>query len=215
MPIARRQELLAFAAEAGAAIIEDDYDSEFHFDGRPVVALQGLDTSGNVFYVGTFSKSMLPDIRVGNAIVPGGLVETFERVQRHTSQMVTGATQAALAEFIGDGDFATHIRRMTRIYRGRRDRLVDALASAAGDRLVIAPPAGGMQLLARLDPGPDDGRLVDDLARLGITARPLSRHFTGKATEHGLFLGFAAWNQAEIDAGADVIGKVLNRRTSS
>jgi GntR family transcriptional regulator/MocR family aminotransferase len=212
MPIKRRQELLAFAAEAGAAIIEDDYDSEFHFDGRPVVALQGLDTSGNVFYVGTFSKSMLPDIRVGYAIVPDPLVETFERVQRHTSQLVTGATQAALAEFIGDGDFATHIRRMTRIYRGRRDHLARVLASAAGDRLAITPPAGGMQLLARLEPGSDDVRLVADLARIGITARPLSRHFTGRVTEHGLFLGFAAWNEAEIDAGAEVIGETLARK---
>lgn len=212
MPIKRRQELLAFAAESGAAIIEDDYDSEFHFDGRPVIALQGLDTSGNVFYVGTFSKSMLPDIRVGYAIVPDGLVETFEKVQRHTSQMVTGATQAALAEFIGDGDFAAHIRRMTRIYRGRRDRLVAALASAAGDRLAIAPPAGGMQLLARLEPGSDDGRLVADLAGIGITARPLSRHFTGRITEHGLFLGFAAWNEAEIDAGAELIGTTIAKK---
>lgn len=211
MPIKRRQELLAFAAETGAAIIEDDYDSEFHFDGRPVVALQGLDTSGNVFYVGTFSKSMLPDIRVGYAIVPDGLVDTFERVQRHTGQMVTGATQAALAEFIGDGDFATHIRRMTRLYRGRRDRLVTALASAAGDRLAIAPPAGGMQLLVRLEPGADDCALVADLANIGMTARPLSRHFTGKVAEHGLFLGFAAWNEAEIDAGADVIGATIKR----
>jgi GntR family transcriptional regulator/MocR family aminotransferase len=129
--------------------------------------------------------------------------------------MVMGATQRALAEFIGDGDFATHIRRMTRIYRGRRDRLVGALASAAGDRLAIAPPAGGMQLLARLEPGSDDGPLVADLARVGITARPLSRHFTGKATEHGLFLGFAAWNETEIDAGAEVIGKALGRHSSS
>ena len=85
-------------------------------------------------------------------------VETFEKVQRHTSQTVTGATQAALAEFIGDGDFATHIRRMTRISRGRRDRLARALASAAGDRLAITPPAGGMQLLARLERGSDDCR---------------------------------------------------------
>ena len=214
MPIKRRQELLTFAAEVGAAIIEDDYDSEFHFDGRPVVALQGLDTSGNVFYVGTFSKSMIADIRVGYAIVPDGLVEPFERAQRHTSQMVTGATQAALAEFIGDGDFATHIRRMTRIYRARRDRLAGALALAAGDRLAITPPAGGMQLLARLEPGTDDGALVADLARIGVTARPLSRHFTGKVAEHGLFLGFAAWNDAEIDAGSDLIGATIakNRR---
>jgi GntR family transcriptional regulator/MocR family aminotransferase len=214
MPIKRRQELLAFAAEAGAAIIEDDYDSEFHFDGRPVVALQGLDTSGNVFYVGTFSKSTIPDIRVGYAIVPDGLVETFERVQRHTSQVVSGATQGALAEFIGDGDFATHIRRMTRIYRGRRDRLVRALASAAGDRLTITPPAGGMQLLARLEAGSDDGRLVADLAGIGITARPLSRHFTGRITEHGLFLGFAAWNEAEIDTGAELIGATIAKNFS-
>ena len=209
MPITRRQELLAFATEMGAAIIEDDYDSEFHFDGRPVVALQGLDAAGNVFYVGTFSKSMLPDIRVGYAIVPDNLVETFEKVQRHTGQMVTGATQGALAEFIGDGDYATHIRRMTRIYRGRRDRLTHALASAVGGRLSITPPAGGMQLLGRLEPGSDDGRLAADLAKAGIMARPLSRHFTGKVTEQGLFLGFAAWNEAEIDAGAGVIGTVI------
>ncbi|MBR1144644.1 PLP-dependent aminotransferase family protein [Bradyrhizobium sp. AUGA SZCCT0431] len=209
MPIKRRQELLAFAAEAGAAIIEDDYDSEFHFDGRPVVALQGIDTAGNVFYVGTFSKPMLPDIRVGYAIVPDGLVETFERMQRHTGQKVMGAMQLALAEFIGDGDFAAHIRRMTRIYRGRRDRLTHALASAAGSRLAITPPAGGMQLLARLEPGSDDCRLVADLAKVGVTARPLSRHFTGKAAEHGLFLGFAAWNETEIDAGAELIGKTI------
>lgn len=215
MPIKRRQELLAFAAEADAAIIEDDYDSEFHFDGRPVVALQGIDTTGNVFYVGTFSKPMLPDIRVGYAIVPDGLVETFERMQRHTGQMVMGAMQLALAEFIGDGDFATHIRRMTRLYRGRRDRLTQALTSAAGDRLAITPPAGGMQLLARLEGGSDDCRLVADLAAIGVTARPLSRHFTGKAAEHGLFLGFAAWNETEIDAGAELIGTTLNRHTSS
>src|ERR1700712_5620207 len=143
--------------------------ANFTSTAGPVVALQGLDTSGNVFYVGTFSKSMLPDIRVGYAIVPDGLVETFERVQRHTSQMVTGATQVALAEFIGDGDFAPHVRRMTRVYRGRRDRLARALASAAGDRLAITPPAGGMQLLARLEPGSDDWRLVADLAKVGLT----------------------------------------------
>jgi GntR family transcriptional regulator/MocR family aminotransferase len=209
MPIARRQELLVFATEVGAAIIEDDYDSEFHFDGRPVVALQGLDTSGRVFYVGTFSKSMLPDIRVGYAIVPDGLIETFEKVQRHTSQVVTGATQGALAEFIADGDYATHIRRMTRIYRSRRDRLTHALASVVGERLAITPPAGGMQLLARLAPGSDDCRLAADLAKAGMMARPLSRHFTGRITEQGLFLGFAAWDDSEIDAGVDLLGTVI------
>jgi len=84
-----------------------------------------------------------------------------------------------------------------------------ALASAVGGQLAITPPAGGMQLLARLESGSDDCRLAADLAKAGIMARPLSRHFTGKATEQGLFLGFAAWNDSEIDAGADRLGNVI------
>jgi GntR family transcriptional regulator/MocR family aminotransferase len=124
MPIGRRQELLAFANGVGAAIIEDDYDSEFHYEGKPVAALQGLDRTNNVFYVGTFSKSMLADVRVGYVIVPESLVDVFERAQRHSGQIVSAPLQNALAEFIEDGHFAAHIRKMTRVYRGRRDRLV-------------------------------------------------------------------------------------------
>src|SRR5258708_7518107 len=152
MPINRRKELLAFAAATSAAIIEDDYDSEFHYDGRPVAALQGLDETGSVFYVGTFSKSMFADIRSGYAIVPGNLVELFERAQRHSGQIVPAPLQEALAEFIDDGIFAAHIRRMTRIYRERRDRLVQALGAAASHGLKIAPPAGGTPLLSQLYP---------------------------------------------------------------
>jgi GntR family transcriptional regulator/MocR family aminotransferase len=209
MPINRRQELLAFAGSVGAAIVEDDYDSEFHYDGRPVAALQGLDDTGSVFYVGTFSKSTFADIRSGYAIVPGNLVNVFERAQRHSGQIVPAPLQDALAEFIDDGHFAAHIRKMTRIYRGRRDRLVQALGAAAGDALKIAPPAGGMQLVAHLDARHDDCDIMVRLAKAGVMARPLSRHFTGEITGQGLFLGFAAWNEREIDAGADVIGRVM------
>jgi GntR family transcriptional regulator/MocR family aminotransferase len=209
MPINRRQELLAFAAAVGAAIIEDDYDSEFHYDGRPVAALQGLDDTGSVFYVGTFSKSMFADVRAGYAIVPGNLVEVFEKAQRHSGQIVPAPLQNALAEFISDGHFAAHIRKMTRVYRGRRDRLAQVLGAAAGHALKIVPPAGGMQLLAYLDPRLDDVDIADRLAKVGVTARPLSRHFTGAVTHRGLLLGFAAWNEREIDAGAAIIGRVM------
>ena len=209
MPIHRRQELLAFAGATGAAIVEDDYDSEFHYDGRPVAALQGLDDTGCVFYVGTFSKSMFADVRVGYAIVPGNLVEVFEKAQRHSGQIAPAPLQNALAEFISDGHFAAHIRKMTRVYRGRRDRLVRALGGAAGHALRIIPPAGGMQLLAYLDPRRDDVDIVDRLAKAGVTARPLSRHMTGEITDRGLFLGFAAWNEREIDAGAAIVGRVM------
>jgi GntR family transcriptional regulator/MocR family aminotransferase len=211
MPINRRKELLAFAGSSGAAIVEDDYDSEFHYDGRPVAALQGLDEIGTVFYVGTFSKSMFADIRCGYAIVPGKLVELFERAQRHSGQIVPAPMQDALAEFIDDGIFAAHIRKMTRIYRERRDRLVEALGAAARDALTIAPPAGGMQLLAQLDRRQNDTDVIERLAKAGVTARPLSRHFTGEIAGHGLFLGFAAWTEQEIDAGADIVGRVVRR----
>ena len=214
MPINRRQQLLAFAASVGAAIIEDDYDSEFHYDGRPVAALQGLDDSGSVFYVGTFSKSMFAEVRAGYAIVPGNLVEVFEKAQRHSGQVVPAPLQHALAEFIADGHFAAHIRKMNRLYRGRRDHLVQALGAAAGDALKIVPPAGGMQLLAYLDPRRDDVDIADRLAKAGVTARPLSPHFTGEITDRGLLFGFAAWNEKEIDAGAAIVGRVMRKSLS-
>src|SRR5258708_34085912 len=98
MPVDRRMELLRFAASVGAVLIEDDYDSEFHYEGRPVASLQGLDQAACVFYVGTFSKAMLADIRVGYTAVPESLVETFERAQRHTGQLVSAPLHAALSE---------------------------------------------------------------------------------------------------------------------
>ncbi|HEY0910992.1 MAG TPA: PLP-dependent aminotransferase family protein [Bradyrhizobium sp.] len=213
MPIHRRQELLAFANAVGSSIIEDDYDSEFHYDGKPVAALQGLDDSGSVFYVGTFSKSMFADVRVGYAIVPENLVGVFETAQRHSGQIVSAPLQNALAEFIDDGQFAAHIRKMTRIYRGRRDRLVQALG--ASHALKIAPPAGGMQLLVQLDAWQNDADIAERLAKAGVMARPLSRHFTGEITGQGLFLGFAAWTEQEIDAGAEIIGRVMRKLPAS
>ena len=211
MPINRRRELLAFAGSTGAAIIEDDYDSEFHYDGRPVAALQGLDETGSVFYVGTFSKSMFADIRCGYAIVPSSLVDVFEKAQRHSGQIVPPPLQEALAEFMDDGLFAAHIRKMTRIYRERRDHLAQALRVAAGHALKITPPAGGMQLLVQLGRRESDVDVAERLATLGVTGRPLSRHFTGEVTGQGLFLGFAAWTEPEIDAGADAIGRVMRK----
>jgi GntR family transcriptional regulator/MocR family aminotransferase len=215
MPASRRQELLGRAASIGAAIVEDDYDSEFHYDGRPVAALQGLDRNGCVFYVGTFSKAMFADIRVGYAIVPDNMVGIFERAQRHTGQIVAAPLQDALSEFIGEGHFAAHIRKMTRIYHRRRDGLVSALDAAVCDRLRLETPAGGMQLLAHLRPQDDDCAISAGLAKAGVTVRPLSRHFVGGIAAQGLFLGFAAWNEQETAAGVEIIGKMLRKPPGS
>lgn len=211
MMIDRRQELLAFAASAGAAIIEDDYDSEFHYDGRPVAALQGLGESDNVFYVGTFSKATFADIRLGYVIVPEGWVELFEIAQRHSGLIASAPVQDALAEFIEDGHLSAHIRKMTRLYHRRRDHLVEALNAVAAARLTVVPPSGGMQLVVDLEPHTNDCELAARLGRAGVAARPLSRHFIGETRGCGLFLGFAAWSEREIDAGVEIIDQVMRK----
>jgi GntR family transcriptional regulator/MocR family aminotransferase len=209
MPVGRRLELLRYAESVGAAIIEDDYDGEFHYEGRPVAALQGLAPSERIFYVGTFSKSMCSDIRVGYAIVPETLIDTFELAQRHTGLLAAVTLQDALAEFIGVGAYLAHVRRMTRLYKARRGRMLDALAAEARDRLAIDVPAGGMQLVARCRVSRNDRQLSARLLHAGVVSRPLSSLFFDRSREQGLFLGFAAWTEQEIDKAADILGRVV------
>ncbi|KRR10729.1 PLP-dependent aminotransferase family protein [Bradyrhizobium valentinum] len=209
MPIGRRLELLRYADAAGACIIEDDYDGEFHYEARPVAALQGLAPSPRIFYLGTFSKSTYADIRIGYVVVPEALVETFELAQRQIGMLTQVAMQEALAEFISSGAYLSHIRRMTRLYKGRRDRMLRALAAEAGDRLSVEAPAGGMQLLARCSGPANDRQLSARLLEAGVVSRPLSSMLYHRTGEHGLFLGFAAWNEKEIDQAAHILGRIV------
>ncbi|WP_236843232.1 PLP-dependent aminotransferase family protein [Bradyrhizobium icense] len=209
MPIGRRLELLRFAEATGACIIEDDYDGEFHYEARPVAALQGLATSPRVFYLGTFSKATYADIRFGYLVVPEALIEVFERAQRHTGMLTSITMQDALAEFIASGAYLGHIRRMTRLYKSRRDRMLRALAAEAGDRLATEAPAGGMQLLARCSGPVNDRQLSARLLDAGVASRPLSSMMYHRTNEQGLFLGFAAWNEKEIDQAARILGRIL------
>jgi GntR family transcriptional regulator/MocR family aminotransferase len=207
MPIGRRLELLRFAETTGACVIEDDYDGEFHYEARPVAALQGLAASPRVFYLGTFSKATYADIRFGYLVVPEALIDVFEVAQRHMGMLTSITMQDALAEFIGAGAYLGHIKRMTRLYKGRRDRMLQALAAEAGDRLSIEAPAGGMQLLARCQA--NDRQLSARLLEAGVVSRPLSGMLYHKTGEQGLFLGFAAWNEKEIDQAARILGWIV------
>jgi GntR family transcriptional regulator/MocR family aminotransferase len=209
MPIGRRLELLRCADAAGACIIEDDYDGEFHYEARPVAALQGLAPSPHIFYLGTFSKSTYADIRVGYLVVPEALIDVFEIAQRHMGMLTSMTMQEALADFISSGAYLGHIRRVTRLYKGRRDRMLRALAAEAGDRLSVEAPAGGMQLLARCRPPANDRQLSARLLEAGVVSRPLSSMLYHKTNEHGLFLGFAAWNENEIDQAARILGRIV------
>jgi GntR family transcriptional regulator/MocR family aminotransferase len=209
MPFADRVELLRYADAAGASIIEDDYDGEFHYEGKPVVALQGLAALQRVFYLGTFSKSMFADIRVGYIVVPEDLIGTFLLAQRTMGNIASSTIQDALAEFIATGAYLSHIRRMTRVYRTRRDRMVQALGQATDRKLLVDPPAGGMQLLARSAIITNDKLLAAQLFEAGVITRPLSSMLFHKSSEQGLFLGFAAWNEREIDGAAGVVGRIV------
>lgn len=209
MPIGRRLELLRFAANVGAAIVEDDYDGEFHYEGRPVAALAAIDPDASVFYVGTFSKAMSADIRVGYVVAPEAMIPTFELAQRHLGLLAPATVQAALAEFIERGAYLAHVRRMTRLYRERRDCLIRVLAEEMGDRLAIETPAGGMQLLVRYTGPTDDEHLSRRILESGVLARPLSEMLHHRSQERGLFLGFAAWTNAELTDGAKLIARCI------
>lgn len=209
MPLARRLELLECAERHDAYIVEDDFDSEFQFQGRPVAALQGLDPEGRVLYVGTFSKILQPAIRVGYLVVPRALAGPVARIQRNTGHVVPAVVQLALAEFIDEGHLRAHVRRMCALYAERQGMLADVLEKHCGGMLAVERPAGGMQLIADLPDGRDDGALTLALAARGVMARPLGGFYLGPPARSGLLLGYAGYPAAAMDAAAKVLGSVL------
>jgi GntR family transcriptional regulator/MocR family aminotransferase len=198
MSLPRRLALLEAARAAGAWVLEDDYDSEIRHAGRPLNSLQGLDRSGRVIYMGTFAKTMFPGLRLGFLIVPPGLVDAFAQALRHTGQNGTLAPQAALATFIEEGLFGSHVRRMRSLYAQRQQALVDALRLRLGGLVDVTPASTGMQLAAYLDGRMDDRVASRAAADAGIVAHPLSAYWLGTPTRGGLHLGFAAVPEAEM-----------------
>lgn len=174
MSFARRLDLLNYAQENGAWIIEDDYDSEFRYRGRPLPALSALDSKRRVFYVGTFSKSMFAAIRLGYIVVPPGLVESFVQARNLLGQSPSALVEQALSQFMDDGRFVEHIRRMRRVYRGRRDVLFDCLTKDCADSLEPQQTDAGMHMLAWLKNGVDDQAAHHALLEAGIETLPLS-----------------------------------------
>lgn len=200
MSLARRAEFLGLSRPGKTWIVEDDYDGEFHYDSRPVPALQGLDANGRVFYVGTFSKAMTSDIRLGYLVAPPALAGILEIAQRHVGLIASSHIQEALAEFIADGHFLAHLRRMRRLYHARRDHLVEELERQLGGMLSVEVPPGGIQLVARLKRGRTDQAAVKRLVAAGVETRALSSLAVGRPRDRGLLLGFAAWRESEISA---------------
>jgi GntR family transcriptional regulator/MocR family aminotransferase len=212
MSLARRFELLSAAERAGAWIVEDDYDGEFFYSGRPLPTLKSVDTSGRVIYVGTFSKSLFPALRIGFMVAPPALAGVFERIAGATVQGVATNQQGVLAGFIEEGHFASHIRRMRRLYAERQEVLLEAAASRLAGLLDVDRAESGFQTIGRLGEGLDEREAAREAAEKGIVVAPLGRFCLAPIGTQGLALGFSACQPREIRAGVDVLAGVLERQ---
>jgi GntR family transcriptional regulator/MocR family aminotransferase len=201
MSLTRRLALLEWARARGAWVIEDDYDSEFRYVGHPLAALAGLDTSGHVLYVGTFSKVLFPALRLGYLVVPAPVVDAFGRARALSGGHAPTLEQAVLADFIAEGHFTRHIRAMRALYQERQAALIDAAQATLGGMLEVSPSAAGMHLVGWLDPAADDAATAERAARAGVETRPLSAHAMQTRTRPGLLLGYTAWNSQEMRDG--------------
>ena len=213
MSPARRMELLTWAGEHAAAVIEDDYDSEFRFGGRPAETLYALDARGRVLYVGTFSKTMLPAIRLGFVIAPQSLQPALRLAKHVTDWHCPLATQAALAHFIDEGLLARHIRKMRAEYMSRHERVLQVLAGQGGWLRPIES-AAGMHLTALLSLGrhlPAE-EVLERTAGSGVAVNALSAFYAGNVTQSGLVLGYGAIPLQEIENGLDLLCRLLSSR---
>ena len=192
MSLRRRLELLQFAQQSGAWILEDDYDSEFRYSGRPLPALQGLGGGDRVLYAGSFSKVLYPSLRIGYLVVPHSLADAFIAAQTVLAQGVSTLPQVVLAEFMAEGRFAAHIRRMRAAYGERQRLLIAALERHAGDLLEVTSTDAGMHLMAWLPKGCDDMAVARALWQDGLEAIPLSIYTVQPYPRPGLLLGFTA-----------------------
>jgi GntR family transcriptional regulator / MocR family aminotransferase len=211
MSLARRLALLRWAARTSAWIVEDDYDSEYRYTGRPVPALHGLDTQGRVIYVGTFSKTLFPALRLGFLVVPDALIDAARAMRGVIDQFLPAIDQAVLADFIGAGHFARHIRRMRVAYSERRDALTHAAGRYAGEHLRLLPTDGGLHVTGLLRRGANDIRVVTAALERGVEATPLSVYYlpSGRGPRPGLVLGFAAVDPVRIGAGMRRLAETL------
>lgn len=206
MSLGRRLELLAWAEEADSWVVEDDYDSEYRYTGRPLEALQGLDEGGRVVYVGTFSKVLFPALRLGYLVVPLGLVDAFVAARELVDRQPPGVEQAVLARFMGEGHFARHVRRMRVLYATRRTALLDAAGRHLDGLLEIRPAEAGMHLVGELPEGVDDREASRLAAQAGIEAPAISVYGGGNG---GLMLGYAAVGVEEIEAAVRRLAEAL------
>ncbi|WP_207001874.1 MocR-like pyridoxine biosynthesis transcription factor PdxR [Trinickia mobilis] len=209
MALERRVELLEWAQRRRAVIIEDDYDSEFRFEGRPMESLKSLDRTGLVAYVGTFSKTIFPELRVGYAIPPRSLNPALQKAKQIGDWHTATLTQTALARFMLDGDFARHLRRIRKQYEARRSVLVAHLSGELARWLEPLVPAAGIHMSALLKDGIEEGPLIAAAAEASIGLYGISAFYASQPAKQGLLFGYGGMSAEEIDAALKRLAKVM------
>ncbi|MFN3626488.1 PLP-dependent aminotransferase family protein [Parvibaculum sp.] len=208
LSLPRRLALIDHARQCGAFILEDDYDSEYRYQGRPIASLQGLDKAGTVIYMGTFAKTLFPALKLGYLIVPQSLVDAFAAAIRISGHVPPSAVQAALADFMAEGHYGAHIRRMRAIYAARRACLMESLGNELAPWLRAAPGEGGLQLSAFLPPGAGDRAMAAAATAAGLHVSPLSLYRLEEGPP-GLYMGYASIPEPALKRGARELADVL------
>ncbi|MDK1493706.1 PLP-dependent aminotransferase family protein [Sinorhizobium sp. 7-81] len=213
LSLQRRLELLRWARENNAWIIEDDFDSEIRYEGRPLASLQGLDEASRVIYIGTFSKMLMPGLRVGFAVVPTRLMPAFLAARFLADRQPPMFQQLLMADFLAEGHLTSHLSRMRRVYREARDQLCKTIDRHLGDHIEILPTVQGTQLFAHLrDKRINDVEFCRRAADVGVALKPISPMCIKRTDAHGLLLAFAGFSQTEINLAVSRLATLLNSR---
>lgn len=198
MSLARRRSLIAFARERDAFILEDDYNSEFRFNGPPLPCLQGLDESGRVIYAGTMSKILFPSLRLGYLVVPDQLVDSIIKIRALTDQHSSAIDQATLARFLTEGFFLSHVKRMRQLYAERRDFFVAEFRKVLGAHFRLQVPEAGLQFIAWLRREKDEAAFLQARAETGVLPIEMSFYCIEAKLRPAFIFGFAAWTPTQI-----------------
>jgi GntR family transcriptional regulator/MocR family aminotransferase len=214
MPLGRRLALLQWAKANDALILEDDYDGELRYSGHPLESLQGLDSDGRVVYLGTFSKVLFPALRLGYVVLPDALLAAFLQAKELVDRGAPTLTQAAVADFITEGHFERHLRRLRREYGQRRQILVQSLSQHLPDEVRYVAADAGLHVMLILHPGLDEEKVVRDLAAAGVGVYPGAPYHLIRPAEPSILLGFSGLSDDQIADGVERLTSVIRGQES-
>ena len=214
MPLVRRLALLEWARGVNALVIEDDYDSALRYEGQPLGALQGLDTDDRVIYLGSFSKVLFPALRLGYVILPASLLSPFVAAKGIVDRGAPTLTQAAVADFIREGHFERHLRRLRKAYGQRRKAVVDALETDLLGVVRFSREPAGLHVMLYLPPGCNEEEVVSQAAKAGVGVYPGAVYHLESNPPPSVLLGFSGLRPREIREGVGRLAEVLARSRS-